>query len=106
MLLLIPTSSASPPISQAILLGGEFLHHLCHALADPNILSESSHLTGDPLHALLGLHQGHGHVLDPLHHVGSSRVISLTLLTIDGDSSDAGEEEEEGGGDEERDHGG
>ena len=48
---------------------------LCHALADPGIRDEAANLTGNPLHALLGLHEGHVHVLDSLHHVTSGGLI-------------------------------
>ena len=48
---------------------------LCHALADPGIGDQATNLAGNPLHALLGLHQGHVHVLHSLHHVASRGVI-------------------------------
>ena len=51
------------------------LNLLCHALVDPGIRDEATNLAGDSLHALLGLHQGHVHVLDSLHHVSSGGLI-------------------------------
>jgi len=59
----------------AVLLGHKLAGHLCHALANSSIGDQSSNLTGDPLHALLGLHEGHVHVLQPLDHVTGGGVI-------------------------------
>ena len=55
-------------------LNWTFQDLLCHALADSGVLDQTSHLAGDPLHALLGLHEGEAHVLDAVHDAGS-RVI-------------------------------
>ena len=39
-------------------------------LLESNIVGEASDLTGDPLHALLGLDNGHVDVVDALDDVG------------------------------------
>merc|ERR1719325_479079 len=65
-----------------VLGGGEQLQLLGHLLAVSGISDKSSHLADDPLDALLGLEDGHVHVLHPLQHVGGGRglVSDGTLL--------------------------
>ena len=45
----------------------------------PGVPGEAADLAGDPLDALLGLHEGQVHVLDPLHQQGLALGAGLAL---------------------------
>jgi len=92
----------------SVLLGGEKLHGLCHLLAVSGILNQTSNLAGNTLEALLGLQDGHVHVLDATDHVLGrtlfTRYISLPLACcLDWNCGHTREEEEQGSGDQDWD---
>jgi len=66
------------------LLGHESLGGLGERLADAGVGSQTAHLTGHALDALLGLEDGAVHVLHPPHHVGQrARVCRGRMLILE-----------------------
>ena len=66
----------------------KFLHLYCNLLgerlADAGVGSQTAHLTGHALDALLGLEDGAVHVLHPPHHVGQrARVCRGRMLILE-----------------------